>query len=88
MTVVEVHVCRERWVNACHRSLVNESILRVSNLTDLFTMYILLSLLLTMYTLLSSDRFLFYCLLTSFCLFHIKESDENIRLLSIYGYKV
>lgn len=78
MTVVEVHVCRERWVNACHRSLVNESILRVSNLTDLFTMYILLS----------SDRFLFYCLLTSFCLFHIKESDENIRLLSIYGYKV
>lgn len=42
MTVVEVHVCRERWVNACHRSLVNESILRVSNLTDLFTMYILL----------------------------------------------
>lgn len=78
MTVVEVHVCRERWVNTCHRSLVNESILRVSNLTDLFTMYILLS----------SDRFLFYCLLTSFCLFHIKESDENIRLLSIYGYKV
>lgn len=78
MTVVEVHVCRERWVNACHRSLVNESILRVSNLTDLLTMYMLLS----------SDRFLFYCLLTSFCLFHIKESDENIRLLSIYGYKV
>lgn len=78
MTVVEVHVCRERWVNACHRSLVNESILRVSNMKDLFTMYILLS----------SDYFLFYCLLTSFCLFHIKESDENIRLLSIYGYKV
>lgn len=80
MTVVEVHVhvCRERWVNTCHRSLVNESILRVSNLTDLLTMYMLLS----------SDRFLFYCLLTSFCLFHIKESDENIRLLSIYGYKV
>lgn len=78
MIVVEVYVCRERWVNVCYRFLVNELILCVFNLIDLFIMYILLL----------SDCFLFYCLFILFCLFYIKEFDENIWLFSIYGYKV
>lgn len=88
MIVVEVYVCRERWVNVCYRFLVNELILCVFNLIDLFIMYILLLLLFIMYILLLSDCFLFYCLFILFCLFYIKEFDENIWLFSIYGYKV
>lgn len=75
MTVVEVHVCRERWVNACHRSLVNESILRVSAIQfDRFVYHVHITIKRSFSVLLSA----YFILLVSY----------KKNLTKIYGYLV
>lgn len=74
MTVVEVHVCRERWVNTCHRSLVDESIYSVYIQFDRFVYHVHITIKRSFSVLLSA----YFILLVSY----------KKNLTKIYGYLV